>query len=227
MCSVAFRNTLIALKSYFQVRYGLNRSTPEECLIFEGIRSSKTLDHSGDRGAKDWYTHEAIIRQYSHRRNESCVGDSVLSGWVIRPTETSPICANISRLQGFRSISSERVLSPISFPLSFSILWYIQQVIYDLSFAATSYVTIVREKLSFLMNRDYLCGSLYALISVFGVCLVRMHAHSTGICSWVRHDHHHHEIMISISPAEAHKPYSGGDPYTQHRTMSDDEWYDV
>jgi hypothetical protein len=48
------------------------------------------------------------------------------------------------------------------------------------------------------------------LYTAFRVCLVRMHAHSAGISSCVWNDHHHCEIMIPISPAEAHKPYVRG-----------------
>jgi hypothetical protein len=46
-----------------------------------------------------------------------------------------------------------------------------------------------------------------------------MHAHSAGTSSYVWNHHHHHEIMLSISPAEAHKPYSGGNPYMQHSPL--------
>jgi hypothetical protein len=43
-----------------------------------------------------------------------------------------------------------------------------------------------------ILKYRYIHDLIYA---VFGICLVRMHAHSAGISSWVWNDHHLREIM--------------------------------
>ena len=67
---------------------------------------------------------------------------------------------------------------------------------------------LIARSLDFLKYR-YVHEPIYAIFGVCLVCLVRMHAHSAGISSWVWHDHHLREIMHHTTEAirQGDKPY--------------------